>query len=92
MLENLRAVFPGVKRNLKKKERKRIDSAELASAVTTFLAALLGKMGESTIAQVDAKLPEKLGGIWSAISNRFRDNPVAAGAASGLGQERRRHR
>jgi hypothetical protein len=84
VLEILRAALPDAELQPKKKERKTMDPAELAMTVTNLLAPFLAKMGESMMEEVGAKLPEKIGKVWRAISNRFQGNPSASGAASDL--------
>ena len=83
VLENLHLAFPDLERP-KKKERKPMDPAVLASTVTGLLAPLLAKMGESMMEEVGAKLPEKIGKLWGAITHRFQGNPSASSTASDL--------
>lgn len=87
VLENLSTAFPGAELHPKKKERKLMDPAELAQTVTGLLVPLLAKMGESVATEVGAKLPDRIGKLWGAITNRFQGNPSAAGAASDLVQK-----
>ena len=61
-----------------------MDPAMLAQTVTGLLTPFLAKMGESMMEEVGAKLPEKIGKIWGAITHRFQENPSAPGAASEL--------
>ena len=84
ILENLRSALPGVELRPKKKERKPMHPAMLAQTVNGLLAPFLAKMGESMMEEVGAKLPEKIGKIWGAITHRFQENPSAPGAASDL--------
>jgi hypothetical protein len=58
-----------------------MDPIAIATAVTSLVAPYLVKMGESVLEDVSAKLPEQIGKLWGAISNRFKGNPAASGAA-----------
>jgi hypothetical protein len=80
----LRTAIPDVPSRLKKEERKPMDPAALATTVTSIVAPLLVRMGEATMEEVGAQLPEKIGKLWSAITNRFRSNPAASGVALDL--------
>jgi hypothetical protein len=84
VLEILRLALPDAKLRPKKKERKAMDPVALAATVTGLLAPFLAKMGESMMEEVSANLPEKIGKLWGTISNRFKGNPTASGAASDL--------
>lgn len=66
------------------KEEKPMDPATLAATVTGILAPFLAKMGESMMEEVGVKLPEKIGKLWEAISNRFKGNPIALVTANDL--------
>jgi hypothetical protein len=66
------------------KKEKLMDPVTVAATVTTLLAPYLVKMGESAMQEVGKKMPEKIGKLWEAISNRFKGNPAAAGAADDL--------
>jgi hypothetical protein len=77
-------MMPDAELHPKKKERKPMDPATLAATVTGLIAPFLAKMGEAAVEEVGAKLPEKIGKLWLAISNRFSKNPTALGTASDL--------
>jgi hypothetical protein len=66
------------------KKEKPMDPITLAATVTTLLAPYLAKMGETIMEEAGAKLPETISKVWEAISNRFKGNPAAAGAANDL--------
>ena len=68
-------------RSQPKKERKPMDPATLATAATSLLLPFLSKVGEKALDKIAEQLPEKVGAVWSAISNRFKGNPAASGAA-----------
>jgi hypothetical protein len=59
-----------------------MDPVTLATAVTTLLAPYIAKMGEKAMEKIGENLPEKVGNLWGAISNRFKDKPAAADAAN----------
>jgi hypothetical protein len=61
-----------------------MDPITLAATVTTLLTPYLAKMGETIMEEAGAKLPETISKVWEAISNRFKGNPAAAGAANDL--------
>lgn len=61
-----------------------MDPAALAATVTGLLAPFLARIGDAAIGEVGARLPEKVGKVWSAVAARFQGNPTASGAASDL--------
>jgi hypothetical protein len=72
------------KAKLSAKKEKPMDPVTLATTVTALVAPYLAKMGESMMEEAGAKLPEKISKVWGAISNRFKGNPAASGAANDL--------
>lgn len=84
VLEILRSQLPAVQTDLKKKERKAVDPAALATAVTGVLVPFMAKVNVSGVVGVHAKLPEGVGRLWSAIFGRFEANPTASGSAGDL--------
>lgn len=84
VLEILHVALPGSDHPLTKKEKQTMDPATLAATATGLLASVLTKIGASAVEEVGAKLPEKLERVWAAISDRFKGNGAAAGAASDL--------
>ena len=76
---------PTSKENPKpKKERKPVDPITLATAATTLLAPYIAKAGEKAFEKIGEQLPDKIGSVWNAIANRFKDKPAAADAANDL--------
>lgn len=84
VLEILRSALPDDKLRPKKRESKPVDPATLAATVTSLLTPFIPKMGESMMEEMGPKLPEKIDKVWSAISNCFKGNPTASGAAKDL--------
>jgi hypothetical protein len=66
------------------KKEKTMDPVTLATSVTALIAPYLAKMGESAMDEAGAKMPEKIGKLWGAISSRFKGNPAASGVANDL--------
>jgi hypothetical protein len=64
-----------------------MDPVTLAATVTALVAPYLAKMGETIMEEAGAKLPENIGKVWELISNRFKGNPAASGAANDLAQK-----
>jgi hypothetical protein len=64
-----------------KKERKPMDPITLATAATSLLAPFLKKAGAAAMDKLAETLPESVGKVWEAISNRAKG---AAEAASDL--------
>jgi ferritin len=61
-----------------------MDPATLATSVTALLAPHIAKMGKAMMEKAIDKLPESIGGIWEAISDRFKDSPAATEAVNDL--------
>lgn len=61
-----------------------MDPSTLAATITGLLAPYLAKAGEVFLEGAAAKLPEMVGKLWEKISDRFKGNPAAAGAADDL--------
>jgi len=61
-----------------------MDPATLSTTVTTLVAPFLAKLGASMMDDAIEKLPEKISNVWEVISNRFKGNPAASGAANEL--------
>lgn len=59
-----------------------MDPITLATAATTLLAPYISKVGEKVMDKIADQLPEKIGDVWNAISNRFKDKPLAAATTS----------
>jgi hypothetical protein len=64
-----------------KKERKPMDPITLATAATSLLAPFIKKAGAAAMGKLAETLPESVGKVWEAISNRAKG---AAEAASDL--------
>jgi hypothetical protein len=84
VLEILRMFLPDAEADSKKKERITSDPAALASTVTNLLAPFLAKPREAEMESERAKLPEKVGKLWGAISTRFEGNPAVSSIAGDL--------
>jgi poly-gamma-glutamate capsule biosynthesis protein CapA/YwtB (metallophosphatase superfamily) len=63
-----------------------MDPATLAAIVTGFIAPYLAKAGQTLMDGAVAKLPDATAKLWDAISDRFKGNPAAAGAANDLAE------
>jgi hypothetical protein len=61
-----------------------MDPVTLAASVTAFLAPYLAKAGAKLADEAAQHLPEAVGGLWQAITARFKSKPEAAGAADDL--------
>lgn len=64
-----------------KKERKTMDPITLAAAATALLSPFIKKAGETVAEKLGEKLPDALGKVWNAISNK---SSSAVEAASDL--------
>lgn len=61
-----------------KKERKAMDPLTLATAVTSLLAPYLKKAGEKALDKIAEQLPDTVGKVWKAISNKSSNITEAA--------------
>ncbi len=61
-----------------------MDPATLATIVTGLIAPYLAKAGQTIMDEAVAKLPDATAKLWEAISNRFKGNAAATGAANDL--------
>jgi len=86
ILDHVRTLLPisQLENKTSKKERKRMDPITLATAATALLGPFIAKVGEGAAKKLGEQLPDKVGKLWSAISDRFKDKPAAAGAAADL--------
>lgn len=53
-----------------KKERKPMDPVTLAAAATSLLAPFIKKVGAAAMDKIAEKLPDAVGKVWNAISNK----------------------
>jgi hypothetical protein len=83
LIQGINEQFPSAvkSKSQPKKERKPMDPTALATAATGLLVAFMSKVGEKAIDKIAEQVPEKIGAVWTAISNRFKGNPAASGAA-----------
>jgi hypothetical protein len=86
ILEHVRSLLAISKAEKSKpqKEKKNVDPITLATAATALLGPFIAKVGEGAAKKLGEQLPEKVGKLWNAISDRFKDKPAAAGAAAEL--------
>ena len=75
---------PEAKEQMPAPKEKPMDPATLSTTVTTLVAPFLAKLGASMMDDAIEKLPEKISNVWEVISNRFKGNPAASGAANEL--------
>jgi hypothetical protein len=61
-----------------------MDPATLATTVTALLVPYLAKAGASLADEAVKRLPEAVGGVWQAITQRFKAKPGAEAAANDL--------
>ena len=61
-----------------------MDPATLATSVTALLVPFLAKAGASLADEALKHLPEAVGGLWKAVSERFKAKPGAEAAANDL--------
>lgn len=61
-----------------KKERKPMDPVSLATAATSLLAPFIKKAGAAAIDKLAEQLPDTIGKVWSAISNKSSNIAEAA--------------
>lgn len=64
-----------------------MDPATLATSVTALLVPYLAKAGASVADEALRHLPEAVGGLWQAVSERFKAKPAAEAAANDLTAE-----
>ncbi len=75
---------PEAKEQMPVKKEKPMDPVTLSTTVTTLVAPYLAKLGASLMDDAIEKLPEKISSVWEVITNRFKGNPAASGAANEL--------
>lgn len=63
-----------------------MDPATLAATATSLLLPYIVKAGKLTLDKISEEMPETLGNLWKAISNRFQEKPAAAEAAKELAE------
>ena len=84
LIQGINEQFPdAVKRSQTKKERKPMDPITLATAATSLLAPFIKKAGAAALDKLAEQLPDTVGKVWAAITNKSGN---VAEAASDLAQ------
>ena len=61
-----------------------MDPIPLATAVTALLAPYLIKVGEKAAEKIGAALPDQIGQLWTAVSEKLKGKPAAQEAVKDL--------
>lgn len=72
LIQGINEQFPSAtkSKSTSKKERKPMDPITLATAATSLLAPYLKKAGEKALDKIAEQLPDTVGKVWNAISNK----------------------
>lgn len=80
LIQGINEQFPdAIKRSQTKKERKPMDPITLATAATSLLAPFIKKAGAAALDKLAEQLPDTVGKVWEAISNKSSNVAEAAG-------------
>ena len=83
LIQGIDEQFPSAAKSRSNKERNPVDPVALAAAVTSLLAPFIKEVGEKAMDKLAEQLPESVGKIWDAISNK---SSSATEAANDLAQ------
>jgi TIR domain len=70
LIDGINEQFPDAVKFKSKKERKPMDPITLATAATSLLAPFIKKAGGAAMDKIAEQLPDTVGKIWNAISNK----------------------
>jgi len=70
LIQGINEQFPSAAKSKSKKERKTMDPITLATTATTLLAPFIKKAGTAALDKLAEKLPDTLGKVWNALSNK----------------------
>jgi len=70
LIDGINEQFPSVIKAKSKKERKTMDPITLAATATTLLAPFIKKAGTAVLDKLAEQLPDALGKVWNALSNK----------------------
>src|SRR5689334_12905052 len=70
LIQGINEQFPSAAKFKSKKERKPMDPITLATAATSLLAPFIKKAGAAALDKLAEQLPDTVGKIWNAISNK----------------------
>ena len=84
LIQGINEQFPSAAKSKfqPKKERKPMDPVTLAAAATSLLAPFIKKAGAAALDKIAEQLPDAVGKVWNALSNK----PSITEAASDLAQ------
>jgi hypothetical protein len=70
LIDGINEQFPDAAKFKSKKERKPMDPITLATAATSLLAPFIKKAGAAALDKLAEQLPDTLGRVWNALSNK----------------------